>query len=154
MQNDDSGGRELRLLRYEQISRHAKVGRGLKGEVLLDIVASVRAADHFSSRGNRRGRVKKMLEYFGPRRFLPRLQIPKLGPQEGKLQSGAVGLPLDERIQAADVRSGPCGFYRGLCERRQIHGCEGNRSSGEKTASPEPLAKPATRKRLRDRHRS
>src|SRR5438132_12051526 len=108
MQNDDSGGRELRLLRYEQISRHAKVGRGLKGEVLLDIVASVPAADHFSSRGNRRGRVKKMLEYFGTRRFLLRLQIPRLGPAEGKLQSAAFGLPLAERITAADVQPGPC----------------------------------------------
>src|SRR5207237_8940797 len=76
VQHHYSGRRKFRLFWYEHVCRNAKVGRGLRREVLLDVIASVRATDQISGRRNRWGRVKQVFEYDGPRLLLPTLKIP------------------------------------------------------------------------------
>src|SRR5262245_3521125 len=110
VQRDDAWGRELDVLGDQDLSWRSQVGRGLKGQVLFDVVALVCTSNELRLRLNGRRRIREQLEDFCPRASLPLLQAFEFRAKERERQWRLVGLSLYERIEVADVRAS--GYWR------------------------------------------
>src|SRR5262245_7562260 len=119
VQRDDAWGRELDVLGDQDLSWRSQVGRGLKGQVLFDVVALVCTSNELRPRLNGRRRIREQLEDFCPRASLPLLQAFEFRAQEREREWRLIGLSLNERIEVAYVRASGCSRLRVRSSLRQ-----------------------------------
>jgi hypothetical protein len=134
----DSRRGQLRPFRHEHVRCDTHVWRGLKRQVLVDVVAPVNAPNQLCLGGDARRCVQEQLEDFCPRCGLPVSKTLELRTQIRELEWRAIRLRLDERVEVPNMRFST--GRRGSLKNRRFTRCVRWRSGQKRVARDQPFA--------------